>query len=428
MRVNLKPAPENDFPLFIKTYYDECKTRFSKIEAIAGKWEFEDLIPGLSDFDSRYICSDDMTSSDWCKMSMVVGQVHLDLCSRFPQWIRILEHLPGINLTWNEFEDEFTYYPEYKQWSFYHTSNQHRLNKAISRIESRTWDKKDEYFHLKKFLAYYCPYDRKVDIPINLDGYLDKYLLHSRVMHYFNPPVQSAVSLIHKKTIRGKKESFRIADRLFFDSDIFREILNLIDSHYERPSLYEEGNLSLLEGRMFAVLKKLSGDISKHLFLILDPKNTGIQEWKNHFRDIKMDPALVVFENAKFSRLMKGRLYFYVSAPEYFDNIALIRNELNRIGKNFFREPFSIYWQLETGEKIEDPSIILNNLSNILNKDEIDCTLKFDKLTKLDYTGREKEIARSIIDVYDGFYCALHKITEQVKSQVGKNENKSVSL
>ncbi|MCM8765165.1 MAG: hypothetical protein NC830_07405, partial [Candidatus Omnitrophica bacterium] len=99
--MNLLPAAlENDFAFFIETYYQECKSRFGKIEAIAGKWEFEDLIPGLSDCDSRFICSNQMDAEDWCRMSMVVGQVHLDLCRDFPQWIRILEHLPGINLTW----------------------------------------------------------------------------------------------------------------------------------------------------------------------------------------------------------------------------------------------------------------------------------------------------------------------------------------
>ncbi len=109
------PRPPNDFPEFIETYYHECRAQVPQIEAIAAKWIFEDLIPGLSDFDARFICSDTMTAEDWCKMSMAVGQVHLDLCQRHPKWTRILEHLPGVNLTWDELTSEETYYPEYKQ-------------------------------------------------------------------------------------------------------------------------------------------------------------------------------------------------------------------------------------------------------------------------------------------------------------------------
>ena len=95
------------------------KKKFPKLEGIAGKWRFEDLIPGLSDFDSRFICADNMTIEDWCDLSEITGDVHLNLSKRFPHWARTLEHLPGINLTWQELMDERTYYPEYLQWSFY---------------------------------------------------------------------------------------------------------------------------------------------------------------------------------------------------------------------------------------------------------------------------------------------------------------------
>jgi len=53
--------PLNCFSDFITTYFSECKRSFPKINAIAGKWEFEDLIPGMSDFDSRFICAENMS-------------------------------------------------------------------------------------------------------------------------------------------------------------------------------------------------------------------------------------------------------------------------------------------------------------------------------------------------------------------------------
>ncbi len=423
------PAPPNDFYFFIKTYYEMCRSRFSKIDAIAGKWEFEDLIPGLSDFDSRFICNNDMSSQDWCDMSMAVGSVHLELCKKFPQWIRILEHLPGINITWQEMTDEFTYYPEYMQWSFYHTSDEKRMNQATEKLGLRKWDKKDEYFHLKKFLTYYGPYDRNIDIPINLGAYAVKYPLHSRIMHYFNPPVQSAISLINRTAVRGKKEAFRLADEKYPHCRIFRDLLELVEKHYEEPQLYEQSALFFLEGRMFGILETLGEEISENLTLFQDAGKRTVPEWKEILREINQDASISIFENTKFSRLMKGRLFFYVNAPDYFDSIALIRNELNRIGKNFFIEPFSIFWKLKTGEKIHDPSIILKDLSHFLTQDEIDCALQFSELTDLDYRGKEKEIAKSIIEIYDGFYSALHRITEIVKEDyLKKNESQSVSI
>lgn len=115
------PQHENDFYEFIRTYYRECRGRFPKIEAIAGKWMYRDLVPGMSDFDSRFIVTDDMSAEDWCQMSTQVGKVHLDLCHQYPSWARNLEHLPGINLTWSELVSEKSYYPEFKQWTFYDT-------------------------------------------------------------------------------------------------------------------------------------------------------------------------------------------------------------------------------------------------------------------------------------------------------------------
>ena len=115
------PKPENDFACFIQSYYNQCRHRFDKIEGIGGKWMFRDLMPGMSDFDTRFILSDDMTVDDWCRMSTAVADAHLMLCRKYPAWARNLEHLPGVNLTLGELATERSYYPEYQQWSFYHS-------------------------------------------------------------------------------------------------------------------------------------------------------------------------------------------------------------------------------------------------------------------------------------------------------------------
>src|ERR1051325_4122897 len=69
------PAPPNDFAEFIQTYFARCRERVPGIEANAGKWTFEDLIPGLSDFDTRFLVNDALSPRDWCQMSMEVGRV-----------------------------------------------------------------------------------------------------------------------------------------------------------------------------------------------------------------------------------------------------------------------------------------------------------------------------------------------------------------
>ena len=94
-----EPKPANDFRLFIATYFERCRAECPKLAAIAGKWTFEDLIPGLSDFDTRFIFSDGVTVEDWMRMSTAVGRVHTSLAKEYPRWARILEHLPGLNLT-----------------------------------------------------------------------------------------------------------------------------------------------------------------------------------------------------------------------------------------------------------------------------------------------------------------------------------------
>ena len=49
---------------------------------------FRDLVPGLSDFDTRFILNDHMTADDWCAMSSAVGEAHLALCEAYPAWAR----------------------------------------------------------------------------------------------------------------------------------------------------------------------------------------------------------------------------------------------------------------------------------------------------------------------------------------------------
>lgn len=417
------PLPENDFPEFIETYYERCRALAPWIEAIAGKWTFEDLLPGMSDFDTRFICANGMTADDWCRTAMGVAQVHLELCQSHPQWARILEHLPGINLTWDELTDETTYYPEYKQWSFYCCSQPDLLNSSKERLTNRPWDDKDEYFHLKKFLGYYGPYNRSIDPAINLGRYESRYPLHSRLMHYFTPPLQSALSILQQETICGKMQSLRLARRVLPEASIFDEVTEIVEKGYEVPSLYQEPMLSELEGRLFDGLKLAGSRLASAVTILPGAQGTTPEEWKRAVGQIRVDPFLVIFDNAKWARLMKGRLYFYTHVPAHFDNVWLIQNELGRIGRMFFRMPFGVFWEMAHGEKVKDPADVVPRLApDILSKEEVEATLAFNRLTSDSQPeGRELEIAKEIVDIFDGFLHALHKVSEKAKElQRGK--------
>jgi len=419
LSITFEPCPENDFKEFIETYYAECKERIPKIEAIAGKWTFEDLIPGMSDFDTRFICSNDMTVDDWCAMSTAVGEIHLDLCKRFPKWIRILEHLPGINLTWDEYMDDFTYYPEYRQWSIYDCSNKTELENAKRLFSIKPWCERDEYFHLKKFITYYSPYNREIDPAINLGVFENKYPLHSRMMHYFTPPLQSAVSIILKRTIRGKLESLRAAKEVFQDpevTDTIDEIFYALQKHYEVPELYEEPELSLLENRLFNALKIIKQRLSESITLVSNGSR-NIDDWKKELSNISIEPQLIIFDSSRFCRLMKGRLRFYANAPGYFDSLWLIQNELKRIGKMFYRTPYKIFWKLYRGEEVENIDTIIQKLvPDILVPSEAEATLEFSRLTPGTWEkGEELQTALAIADVFDDFFHGLDKIITRVK-------------
>jgi hypothetical protein len=410
------PVLRNDFADFIACYYSRCRELFGNIEAIAGKWKFEDLIPCMSDFDSRFICSNNMDAGKWCQMSSAVGQIHLELCRSNPRWARILEHLPGVNLTWDELFDELTYYPEYKQWTFYHSSSQQR-QADLQALYRRPWDDKDEYFHLKKFIMYYGRYSRTIDPPINMGVFENKYPLHSRFMHYFVPPVQSAVSIICRRSICGKIESIKLASEIFPNVPIWRELLDAVEQHYELPELYDEPALTHLEDRLEESLQIVAQRLAPELSLIKNAAEIPVSQWRDELKKYLVDPMLAVFDNAKFARLMKGRLWFYTHSPVHFDSRLCIEIELKRMGVSFFKVPFGIFWQMRTGKTVSDPLEIVQELvPDLLSTDEAECVMRFARLTPGTWEqGKHVEIANEIVAVYDGFFRALHRIAEEVK-------------
>lgn len=413
------PKPKNEFNEFMMMYYEQCRSKIPQIEALAAKWNFEDLIPGMSDYDTRFIYSE-MTVDDWCNASMSIGDVHLDICSKYPKWARILEHLPGINLTWDEFTDDNLYYPEYHQWTIYHSHNESKLESAQEYLADHQWDSRDEYFFLKKFLTYYGPYDRKIDPAVNLKEFENKYPLHSRFMHYFVPPLQAAVCVIQKRPIRGKMESVLEAKKIFPKLAVLDELIEAVEKHYEFEHLYFEPDISELEKKLYDALTEISKYLGKHITIFDKVSDTTPIEWKKLLKTYKVNPLLNVFDNAKWSRQMKGRLYFYANAPKHFDSQWCIEIELNRIHNMFFAVPYKTYWELTTGQTATDLVDIVKNLTGtVLTAKQADSTLKYHYLTSRKWDQADyKKPALEIVEIYEDFYRGLYNLTEILKKKV----------
>lgn len=406
------PRPENDFRRFFATYHSECSKLFPRIRAVCAKWRFEDLIPGLSDFDTRFIVDNGMTADAWTEMSLAVGRVHTELTLAEPAWARILEHLPGLNLTVDEFTDPDLYYPEFPQWTIYE-GDADAIAKMQSYLAARTWTRRDELFHLKKVATYFGPYQRGIDPAVNMGPWENKYPLHSRFMHYFTPPVQSMVSLALKRTVTGKIESLRLARELFPDAAMIDLIFDRVERHYETHEDYEEPALAQLETRLDAYLHRAWGTLADKLTLVKVDGDDDRKAIGAKVAAVPVDTMEAYFEGVRFSRLMKGRLIFYAQRIEWFDSAWLVRNELGRIVSNFHDKPLSLYGQTRFGSKLPPAEVLTRLRGNLLTEEQADGMAAFARIASTPMApGSEKQQALRVAECYDLVLSTLETLSE----------------
>ncbi|OGD22875.1 MAG: hypothetical protein A2W03_06110 [Candidatus Aminicenantes bacterium RBG_16_63_16] len=408
--MNFAKKPDNDFRLFITTYFDRCRAECPKLEAVAGKWTFEDLIPGLSDFDTRFIFADGVGVEDWARMSSAVGRVHTALAKEAPRWARILEHLPGLNLTLAEMLDPRTYYPEARQWTYY-LGDRKALGAIEDGLARKPWTPRDESFHLRKFATYFGPYLRGIDPPINIGPWENKYPLHSRFMHYFTPPVQSALSIVRQKGMRGKLAALRGAKEVFPHPEVIDLVLEAVDRHYEIPEYYAEPRLTEIERMLEKYLNDAYACLAGQVSLIeIDLADTPAK-LKEKISAVAVDPRERFFEGAKFSRFMKGRLLFYAEEILWFEAAWLIRNELGRIVNNFYTLPLETFALARFGEKIPPETALERLRGDILPPDVCEGARKFVRTAQAPCEpGEEKAVARRVAEVFDPVLVMLETL------------------
>lgn len=412
--MKLEPKPTNEFREFCHAYYESCRSRFDRICAVAAKWDFEDLIPGLSDFDTRFIVEGPMDASEWEKMSLAVGEVHTDLARRFPRWARILEHLPGLNLTVDEILDERLFYPEFRQWTFYE-GDEEVIDRIRSYLECVEWSAQEELYHLKKVAIFFGPYQRGIDPPINLGPWESKYALHSRYMHYFTPAVQAMVSLQLKRTVRGKFEALRLAKDVFPSPHVVERLEQCVRDHYEWDDFYREPALTQLEHELDSYLCQAWLSLNGHLTLI-DPDPADSREAiATQVGSIPENDVQKFFEVTRFSRLMKGRLLFYTSSIPWFDVSWLIRNEVGRMPMNLYHQPLTIYGRVRFGQDLSAEDVLARMTGRLISTTDAQALRTFADTADVPIKpGEERDMARRVADVYSSVLKNIEKIGREI--------------
>jgi len=416
--MQFEPRPENSFCEFIDSYWERSRAVCPKLRAIAGKWTFEDLLPGLSDFDTRLIFTDQVTVQEWIDMSVAIGEVHTVLAREEPRWARILEHLPGLNLMHDELTNPVIYYPEFQQWTYY-KGDQQVLENIRDYLAGKAWTRRDEAFYLKRFSIYFGPYLRGIDPAVNLGKWENQYPLHSRFMHYFVPPVQSALSIVGKRGVRGKHEALRGARDAFPHPEVIDMILDALDRHYEIPEYYHEPRLTEIERLLESYLRDVYAALADKVSLIdVDPEDSP-EQLKEKIAASPMDPAETYFEGAKFCRFMKGRLLFYAASIAWFDAEWLIRNELGRMVTNFVKKPLASFSLARFGEELPADKALDRLRGDVLAADVCDGVEKFVESASAEVAeGQEKERARQVAAVFEPVQIMIETLGAELVTQL----------
>lgn len=402
--------PENDFPLFYRTYFARCRARCPKLSAVAAKWTFEDLIPGLSDFDARFVFEDGVTLEEWHAYSLAVGEVQTEMARAFPHWARPLEHLPGLNLSVGEITDPRFYFPEFQQWTFY--EGDPGVRAAIDAyLGGVAWSAPEELYHLRKVALYFGPYQRGIDPAINLGPWEGKYPLHSRYLHYFAPAVQAMVSLQERRTVCGKREALRRARALFPHPATIERALESVACHYEIADDYAEPRLTAIERELERYLADAWASLADRVTQIaVSPEETR-ESIGRKVAALPTEPAAELFPGVKFSRFMKGRLLFYASEIAWFDARWLIRNELGRIVALFHDQPLTAYGKLRFGETLSPTRVRERLRGDVLTPAQCEEMAVFARVAGAPLVpGREKEQARAVAAVFEPLLAALETL------------------
>jgi hypothetical protein len=315
------------------------------------KWRPEDLIPGLSDLDGRVVC-DEIGPQDWIFLDQLAYRTYLEAAQTFPHWARKLEHTPGVCSTMSEVLDPALFQPEMREWDYY-WGDRANFNQIKLLLQSRAWSTADEYYFLaKRFVPWCTPYNREIDVPINIpDSILPKYALHSRVMHYFVPCIKAALAVINRSAVTGKREALYRWAQLYPKEHVLQEAIDMLELHYEVPWLEDQPAWYAFEDRLWQFIQRITPEVLRAVTIVDMEGDFSLETLRRKLKDIPGQPMMTLYDGVRFSRIRKGRWLFYLEAPDFFDTRHLFAWEISWLKSTFTYTLFDAYAQVKWGEK-----------------------------------------------------------------------------
>jgi hypothetical protein len=403
-----------DFLDFASILLERTKTVFPACTSIWAKWNSEDLIPFLSDFDSRMVCNAPVSIEEWIEFDRVIGDLHAKLCRERCDWARILEHTPGVCTAWDEMLDPDFFHPETEQWSFYFGNGERRAELEAFQ-HTQQWGTRHEFYFLGRLLHYLGPYRRGIDPPINLGAWEYKYAMHSRLWHYFVPALQAALSLVKRRTIRGKFEALHGWQEVFPEDALLNRVTYMVERHYEVKELGDSAALGRLEDELCSFLERLGPILQPYVTLV--DLNDAVRA-KTALSAIDPDPLLTLYDVVRFSRVRRGRYYVYLNSPECFHSEILIEREVKLLKDFFTTRVLKAYSQFRLGTFDMSLNVMLEDLGDgsITPEEKKAIRQTFDLALQC-RLGGERETLRQALDLYPAYYSALESILHHVKRE-----------
>jgi hypothetical protein len=352
-----------------------------------------------------------MRPEDWVDLDRITGELHLSMATAHPEWARILEHTPGVCATQEEMIDDRIFHPEAQQWSLYSEPDSWYGQLRVF-YAGRVWGERHEIYFLKRFLYYYSPYQHGIDPPINLGAYEYKYGLHSRIWHYFVPALQAALALVDRRTIRGKFDTLRGWLEHFPAEPILLKAAAMVEGHYESRELNDESALVQLECELFRFLERVMEIVKQRVTLIDMSSPTDVALYKSQLAALPTPPRVTIYDGVRFSRIRRGRYYFYLNCPAAFDAGRLIASEMKWL-KGYFTEPlFKAYGMLRTGSAKLNLDEICGEMRGGLidDRDEKLIRRMFALSFDAQSAGRERELITQAAQIYPDYHLILERI------------------
>ncbi len=404
---------QDEFDRFCEEYYGPILDRYEHAETVVSKWPRESLVPDFSDFDGRIIASDDIDRSTWADVDQMCGQIHKEMIEQHPEWVRILEHTPGIGIRWTEIYNERLYQPETHHWGYF-LGEQDEFRRLRQWLDDHSWEERDEYYYLGRFFYYYSPYIHGIDPPTNMDALADRYAVHSRILHYCVPALQAALSLIRKSPVRDKMETIRGWMELRPDDSLFDSFLEKIRAGYRCKEVGDENSLRVLEEECWQRLQEAM-QLLPDVVTVIDMKDgAGFEAWKKRLDAFPENPLLTIFNGVRFARIRRGRYWCYLNVPEYFDVSFLIPNEFTWLKRWFTESIFRSYGRLKCDLEELDLDRILEAMQpEVVDKEGARVVREVFQIAFADYAkGAEAEALLNVMDVFPTYEVVLEDLLE----------------